>query len=97
MLEYVTYEEKPFILRMVPTQYLARMFLSKLTRKWSDPTGRNLPSFFFTARVYTKKSTVKILAANTHCKYFLKMRNRLYQRFGQPFVALTTAMYLSTD
>jgi hypothetical protein len=49
--------------------------------------------FFFTARVHTTKYTVKILAANTHCKYFLKiaeithffcMRNRLYQRFVQP-------------
>jgi hypothetical protein len=29
--------------------------------------------FFFTARVHTTKSTVKILAANTHCKYFLKI------------------------
>jgi hypothetical protein len=28
--------------------------------------------FFFTARVHTTKSTVNILAANTHCKYFLK-------------------------
>jgi hypothetical protein len=26
--------------------------------------------FFFTARVHTTKSTVKMLAANTHCKYF---------------------------
>jgi hypothetical protein len=25
---------------------------------------------FFTARVHTTKYTVKILAANTHCKYF---------------------------
>jgi hypothetical protein len=49
--------------------------------------------FFFTARVHATKSTVKILAANTHCKYFLKIaeithffctRNRLYQRFVQP-------------
>jgi negative regulator of replication initiation len=57
--------------------------------------------FFFTARVHITKSTVKILAANTHCKYFLKIsevnrffctRNRLYQRFVQPFLALTTAM-----
>jgi hypothetical protein len=32
------------------------------------------PEFFFlTARVHTTKSTVKILAANTHCKYFLKI------------------------
>jgi hypothetical protein len=31
------------------------------------------PDFFFTARVYTTKYTVKILAANTHCKYFLKI------------------------
>jgi hypothetical protein len=46
-----------------------------LTREWSDPTCRNLPwffFFFFNARVHTTKSTVKILAANTHCKYFLK-------------------------
>jgi hypothetical protein len=47
----------------------------KLTREWSDPTGRNLAwfFFFFTARVHTTKSSVKILAANTHCKYFLKI------------------------
>jgi hypothetical protein len=37
------------------------------------------PDFFFylfifsTARVHTTKSTVKILAANKHCKYFLKI------------------------
>jgi hypothetical protein len=51
------------------------------------------PHFFFTARVHTTESTIKILAANTHCKYFLKIaevthffctRNRLYQRFVQP-------------
>jgi hypothetical protein len=29
--------------------------------------------FFFTARVHTTKYTVKILAANTYCKYFLKI------------------------
>jgi hypothetical protein len=29
--------------------------------------------FFFTARVQTTKSTVKILAADKHCKYFLKI------------------------
>jgi hypothetical protein len=49
--------------------------------------------FLFTTRVHTTKYTVKILAANTHCKYFLKIaevthcfcsRNRLYQRFVQP-------------
>jgi hypothetical protein len=43
---------------------------------------------YFTAREHTTKSTVKILAANTHCEYFLKIaefshvfctRNRLYQ------------------
>jgi hypothetical protein len=52
--------------------------------------------FFFTARVHTTKSTVKILAAKTHSKYFLKIaevthffctRNRLYQTFVQPFLA----------
>jgi hypothetical protein len=31
------------------------------------------PDFFFTARVHTTKSTVKILAANTHCKNSLKI------------------------
>jgi hypothetical protein len=29
--------------------------------------------FFFTARVHTTKSTIKILTANTHCKNFLKI------------------------
>jgi hypothetical protein len=29
--------------------------------------------FFFTATVHTTKSIVKILAANTQCKYFLKI------------------------
>jgi hypothetical protein len=51
---------------------------------------------FFTARVHTTKSTVKIVAAKTHCKYFLKIAevtnffctwNRLYQRFVQSFLA----------
>jgi hypothetical protein len=31
------------------------------------------PDFFFTAREHTTKSTVKILAANMHCSYFLKI------------------------
>jgi hypothetical protein len=31
------------------------------------------PISFFTARVHTTKSTVKILATNMHCKYFLKI------------------------
>jgi hypothetical protein len=30
------------------------------------------PDYFFTTRVHTTKSTVKILAANTRCKYFFK-------------------------
>jgi hypothetical protein len=64
------------------------------------------PDFFFTARVHTTKSAIKILAAKTRCKYFLKIaevthffctRNRLYQRFVQPFLPLTTAVYLSID
>jgi hypothetical protein len=33
---------------------------------------------FFTARVHATKSTVKILAANTHCKYFLKIAEFTY-------------------
>jgi hypothetical protein len=31
------------------------------------------PDFLFTARVHTTKSMVKVLAANMHCKYFLKI------------------------
>jgi hypothetical protein len=59
------------------------------------------PDSFFTARAHITKSTVKTLAAKTHYKYFLKIaevthffctRNRLYQRFVQPFLALTTAL-----
>jgi hypothetical protein len=43
---------------------------------------------FFTARVHTTKSTVKILAANTHCKYFffklLNIANIVtYQTLGE--------------
>jgi hypothetical protein len=61
--------------------------------------------FFFTARVHTTKSTVKILAANTHCKYFLKIaevthffctRNGLYQRFVQPLLPLTGSLTLGS-
>jgi hypothetical protein len=56
----------------------------QLTREWSDPTYRNLPWFFlFTARVHATKSTVKILAANTHCKYFLKIAEH-YQYCNLP-------------
>jgi hypothetical protein len=40
---------------------------------WSDMSKPALIFFFFTARVHTTKSTVKILAANMHCKYFLKI------------------------
>jgi hypothetical protein len=52
--------------------------------------------FFLNARVHATKSTVKILAAKMHCKYFLKIaefthffctRNRLYQRLVQSFLA----------
>jgi hypothetical protein len=39
---------------------------------WSD-TSKPALIFFFTARVHTTKSTVKILAAKTQCKYFLKI------------------------
>jgi hypothetical protein len=62
--------------------------------------------FFFTARVHTTKSTIKILAANTRCKYFLKIaevthffctRNGLYQRFVQPLLALTGSLTLGSE
>jgi hypothetical protein len=63
-----------------------------LTRELSDPTCRNLPCFlFFTARVHTTKSTVKILAANTHCKYFLKIAKLLI--FSVRETACTKGLY----
>jgi hypothetical protein len=45
------------------------------TDKGMVRSDRSKPAliFFFTARVHTTKSTVKILAANTHYKYFLKI------------------------
>jgi hypothetical protein len=60
------------LLLIYSSLFLSDVFYS-LKREWSDPTGRNLPWFLFTARMHTTKSTVKILAANTHCKYFLKI------------------------
>jgi hypothetical protein len=63
----------------------------------SDMSKHALIFFFsLTARVHITKSTIKILAAKTRCKYFLKIvevtnffctRNRLYQRFVQTFLA----------
>jgi hypothetical protein len=42
--------------------------------------------FFFTARVHTTKFTVKILAANTHRKYFLKIaEHRQYCNLPDPW------------
>jgi hypothetical protein len=55
------------------------------------------PDFFFTARVHARKSNVKILAANTHCKYFLKIaevthffctRNRFTRGLYNPLCCL---------
>jgi hypothetical protein len=68
---------------------------SGLTYKGMVRSDMSKPAliFFFTARVHTTKYIIKILAANTHCKYFLKIaevthffctQNRLYQRFVQP-------------
>jgi hypothetical protein len=43
--------------------------------------------FFFTARVHTTKSTVNILAANTHCKCFLKIAEVThFFLYAEPFV-----------
>jgi hypothetical protein len=80
------------------TQVLGIMTLLIVTSHkemvWSDMSKPAL-IFFFTARVCTTKSTVKILAANMRCRYFLKIaevthffctRNHLYQRFVQSFV-----------
>jgi hypothetical protein len=45
------------------------------TDKGMVRSDRSKPAliFFFTARVHTTKSSIKILAANTHRKYFLKI------------------------
>jgi hypothetical protein len=42
--------------------------------------------FFFTARVHTTKSTVKILASNTHCKDFLKIAEVTFL-YAEPLVS----------
>jgi hypothetical protein len=47
---------------------------------------------FFNARVHTTKSTVKILAANTHCKYFLKIAE-FYLFFSVRGTACTRDLY----
>jgi hypothetical protein len=47
--------------------------------------------FFFTARVHTTKSTIKILAANTHSKYFLKIAE--ITRFSVRGTACTRGLY----
>jgi hypothetical protein len=47
--------------------------------------------FFFTARVHTTKSTIKILAANTHCKYFLKIAE--ITSFSTGVTACTRGLY----
>jgi hypothetical protein len=45
-----------------------------ITNKGMDRSDMSKPALiFFTARVHTTEYTVKILAANTHCKYFLKI------------------------
>jgi hypothetical protein len=57
-------------------------FLASLLLPSNEPTDKGMvrsdrskPAliFLFTARVHTTNSNVKILAANTHCKYFLKI------------------------
>jgi hypothetical protein len=51
--------------------------------------------FFSTTRVHTTKSTVKILAAKTHCKYFLKIAEHC-QTLGEmstPGTVLLLAMF----
>jgi hypothetical protein len=50
------------------------------------------PDFlFFTARVHTTKSTIKILPANTHCKYFLKIAEHFqYCNLPDPWIKRVT-------
>jgi hypothetical protein len=48
--------------------------------------SKTCPDFFFAARIHTTKSTIKILAANTHCKYFLKIaENGQFSRLPDPW------------
>jgi hypothetical protein len=49
------------------------------------------PDFFVTARVHTTKSTIKILAANTNCKYILKIAE--ITRFSVRGTACTRGLY----
>jgi hypothetical protein len=59
-----------------------------LTREWSIQHVKTCLDFFFffTARAHTTKSTVKILAANTHYKYFLKIaENGQYCSLSDPW------------
>jgi hypothetical protein len=62
------------------TPYILFYIVGQLTREWSDPTCRNLPWYihiyiFFTVRVHTTKSTVKMFNFNfnfyivLHCIY----------------------------
>jgi hypothetical protein len=53
----------------------ANLWIMKISHKVMVRSDISKPAliFFFTARVHTTKSTVKILAANTHCKYFFKI------------------------
>jgi hypothetical protein len=90
----VLYTLSTFALNTVDPLRLLALVIFHQSHKGMVRSDVSKPALiFFTARVHTTKSTVKILAANTHCKYFLKIfevtnffctRNRLYQRCVQP-------------
>jgi hypothetical protein len=59
------------------------------TNKGMVRSDRSKPALisFFTVRVHTTKSTVKIVAANTHCKYFFKIAELLILLYSEPLVS----------
>jgi hypothetical protein len=59
------------------------------THKGMVRSDMSKPALIFTARVHITKSTVKILAANTHCKYFFfkKLPKLLIFLYSEPLVS----------
>jgi hypothetical protein len=105
--EKISFLDPKFYYRFLKSLSLVPI-LSRINSQGNGPIREveTCPDFFFHCKSTHNKIRCQILASNTHCKYFLKnfrsysffcTQNRLYQRFVQPFVALATAVYLSTD
>jgi hypothetical protein len=69
----LTFQEGPYAV-----QSISSAFKSIIWYNWTEQGNgpirhvETCPDFFLTARVHTTTSTIKILAANTHCRYFFK-------------------------